>query len=207
MRFTSFAAMGALAASLATALPTDLTHFFLVTSDQSDPSSNSSQLRGVHATTPYVRASPSPRFRPPNTFSYIYINTYILTLTLQAEDPVSQSSLLLRLIGPGYNSLPNFTLTDGVLSTTTAGPHGIGSVQYNSSAVVAGQELQFAAKTQGRGNVGLNEGYLVTVDGESKGWTICDSDSGTDVLWWKGEGSDCKATYLQAVGKPPYRRV
>ncbi|KAK3203545.1 hypothetical protein GRF29_112g1608879 [Pseudopithomyces chartarum] len=104
---------------LTTSLPTSpLSTFYLVTSDQSTPTQNSSQLRGVHATTPY------------------------------SEDPVSQSTLLLRLIGPGYNSLPNFTLTSGVLSTTTSGPHGIGYVQYNSSTVTAGQELQFLARAQ-----------------------------------------------------------
>ncbi|KAF1974763.1 hypothetical protein BU23DRAFT_579529 [Bimuria novae-zelandiae CBS 107.79] len=176
MRFTILTVLSALSASLATALPTELTQFFLVTSDQSDPNANSSQLRGVHATTPY------------------------------AEDPVSQSTLLLRLIGAGYNSLPNFTLTDGVLATTTSGPHGIGSVTYNSTAVVAGQELQFMAQQQEGGNVALDGGYLVTVDGETEGWTICDSARGMDVLWWRGEGSDCKSTFLHAVSKPPYRK-
>lgn len=125
----------------------------------------------------------------------------------QAEDPVSQSKLLLRLIGAGYNSLPNFTLADGVLSTITQGPHGIGSYRYNSTAVTAGSELQFVAQKQASGNVGLDGGYLVTVDGEKEGWTICDSASGTDVLFWKGNGSDCVSTFLHAVTKPPYRKV
>lgn len=41
---------------LTTSLPTSpLSTFYLVTSDQSTPTQNSSQLRGVHATTPYVR--------------------------------------------------------------------------------------------------------------------------------------------------------
>ena len=124
----------------------------------------------------------------------------------QAEDPVSQSTLLLRLLGPGYNSLPNFTLTDGVLATTTSGPHGIGTLQYNSTTVTAGQELQFVAREQTGGNVGLDEGYLVTVDGESEGWTICDSESGRDVLWWKGTGGDCQKTFLHAVRERPYKK-
>lgn len=55
MRFATITVLSALGASLAAALPTELTEFFLVTSDQSNPSANSSQLRGVHATTPYVR--------------------------------------------------------------------------------------------------------------------------------------------------------
>lgn len=124
----------------------------------------------------------------------------------QAEDAVSQTTLLLRLIGEGYNSLPNFTLTDGVLSTTTAGPHGIGMVQYNSTNMTAGTELQFVAQAKTGGNVALDGGYLVTVDGEKEGWTICDSASGTDVLWWKGNGTDCKSTFLHAVSKPPYKK-
>ncbi|KAF9740004.1 hypothetical protein PMIN04_001354 [Paraphaeosphaeria minitans] len=177
MRFASITVLSALGASLAAALPTELTGFFLVTSDQSDPSTNSSNLRGVHATTPF------------------------------AEDPISQSPLLLRLIGAGYASLPNFTLADGVLSTITQGPHGIGSYRYNSTAVTAGGELQFVAQKQASGNVGLAGGHLVTVDGEKEGWTICDSESGTDVLYWKGKGSDCVSTFLHAVTKPPYRKA
>jgi hypothetical protein len=76
---------------------------------------------------------------------------------------------------------------------------------YNSSTVTAGSELQFVAQKLEKGNVGLDGGYLVTVDGEKEGWTICDSDSGTDVLYWRGKGSDCKTTFLHAVTKPPYK--
>ncbi|KAJ4305245.1 hypothetical protein N0V90_000776 [Kalmusia sp. IMI 367209] len=176
MRFATFTVLAALGASLTTALPLELTEFFLVTSEQSDPSTNSSQLRGVHATTPY------------------------------AEDPVSQSTLLLRLIGPGYNSLPNFTLADGVLSTISSGPHGIGTYKYNSTTVTSGAELQFVAQKQEGGNVGLDGGYLVTVDGEKAGWTVCESESGQEVLYWKGTGEGCAATFLHAVTKPPYRK-
>lgn len=93
-----------------------------------------------------------------------------------------------------------------MLSTTTSGPHGIGTVTYNSENITTGQELQFVAQKSAKGNVALDGGYLVTVDGEKEGWTICDSKSGTDVLWWKGEGSDCKKTFLHAVKEPPYKR-
>ncbi|KAK7180271.1 hypothetical protein PSPO01_13687 [Paraphaeosphaeria sporulosa] len=202
MRFASITVLSALGASLAAALPTELTEFFLVTSDQSEPSTNSSNLRGVHATTPFVGASPF-HLSTPHSPSHPIPPTN----PPQAEDPVSQSTLLLRLIGAGYNSLPNFTLADGVLSTITQGPHGIGSYRYNSTAVTAGSELQFVAQKQVSGNVGLNGGYLVTVDGEMEGWTICNSESGTDVLYWKGKGSDCVSTFLHAVTKPPYRKA
>lgn len=69
-----------------------------------------------------------------------------------------------------------------------------------------GGELQFMAKKQENGNVGLDGGYLVTVDGEKEGWTVCKSRSGEEVLFWKGTGEDCTATFMHAVTKPPYRR-
>lgn len=72
--------------------------------------------------------------------------------------------------------------------------------------MVTGKELQFVAQAQSRGNVALDGGYLVTVDGEKEGWTICDSDSGPDVLYWKGTAADCVKTFLHAVSKPPYKK-
>jgi len=188
------AALALLATSLVAALPMELTEFFLVTSDQATPSANSSQLRGVHATTPYVSALALARILPPAKLS-------------QAEDPISQSTLLLRLIGPGYNILPNFTLADGVLSTVTSGPHNIGSYKYNSTTVTTNSQLQFVARPMTNGNVGLKDGYLLSVGGESEGWTICDSVTGPDVLVWKGTDESCVKTYLQAVSAPPYRRA
>ena len=97
------------------------------------------------------------------------LTTIHLLTPPQAEDPVTQSTLFLRLLGPGYNSLPNFTLADNVLSTTMPGPHGIGVVTYNSSTVAAGKELVFEAKAQEGGNLGLEDGYLVSVGGEAEG--------------------------------------
>lgn len=93
-----------------------------------------------------------------------------------------------------------------MLSTLTQGPHGIGWYQYNSTAITAGSELQFVAQKQASGNIGLDDGYLVTVNGEKEGWTICDSQTGAEVLYWNGIGSSCVSTYLHAVTKPPYRR-
>lgn len=72
--------------------------------------------------------------------------------------------------------------------------------------MTAGQELQFLARAQEGGNVGVGKDGLITVDGEAEGWTICDSSSGTDVLWWRGEGKDCKGTFLWGVDRAPYRK-
>ncbi|KAF1947673.1 hypothetical protein EJ02DRAFT_507519 [Clathrospora elynae] len=119
-------------------------------------------------------------------------------------DPFHQPALLLRLIGPGYGSLPNFTLASGTLSTTAQGPFGSTMYVYNSTVVTAGQELQFLASAQPAGNLALDEGYLLTVDGEREGWTICEGALETDVLSWKGTAEDCVKTYLHAVREAPY---
>ncbi|KAH7077747.1 hypothetical protein BKA63DRAFT_542093 [Paraphoma chrysanthemicola] len=119
-------------------------------------------------------------------------------------DPFNQPALLLRLIGPGYNSLPNFTLTSGTLSTYAQAPFGGGTKLYNSTVVEAGKELQFLASAQPAGNLALDAGYLLTVDGEKEGWTICDGPLENEVLSWKGTADGCQATYLHAVTKAPY---
>lgn len=119
-------------------------------------------------------------------------------------DPFNQPALLLRLIGPGYGSLPNFTLTSGTLSTFALAPFGGGIKQYNSTVVEAGKELQFLASAQPQGNLGLEGGYLLTVDGQSVGWTVCDGPLGDEVLSWKGNATGCSAVYMHAVMQAPY---
>ncbi|KAF2718187.1 hypothetical protein K431DRAFT_287921 [Polychaeton citri CBS 116435] len=120
-------------------------------------------------------------------------------------DPYYQTNYLLRLIDPGYLSLPTFNLTSGTLHTAASGPHNIGpEQQYNSTFVEAGSELQFAPSVQTKGNVGLWEGYLVTVGGSCEGWTICDGELGQVVIEWEGVDASCHKTFLQAVGTPPY---
>lgn len=90
-------------------------------------------------------------------------------------DPFDQSTYLLRLIGPGYNSLPKFNLTNGDLNTEAEEPEATGEAVYNSTgAVTAGAELGFIPSTEPAGNLGLKNGYLLTVGGQEKGWTICD---------------------------------
>ncbi|KAF2828545.1 hypothetical protein CC86DRAFT_368757 [Ophiobolus disseminans] len=119
-------------------------------------------------------------------------------------DPFHQPALILRLIGSGYNSLPNFTLTDGTLSSVALAPFNGGEKLYNSTIVEAGKELQFLASPQPAGNMALSEGYLLTVDGEEEGWTICNGLLGSEVLTWKGTTDGCADTYVHAVTKAPY---
>lgn len=91
MRFASITVLSALGASLAAALPTELSQFFLVTSDQSNPSANSSSLKGVKATTPFVRSHLS-------TLSF-----YRLTLSrpkIPSPNPHSSSALSTRATPP-----------------------------------------------------------------------------------------------------------
>jgi hypothetical protein len=77
-------------------------------------------------------------------------------------------------------------------------------LHYNSTRVTVGSELQFLASQQPAGNIALNEGYLLTVDGQREGWTICDGALGNEVLSWRGNGTGCVKTYVHAVVKAPY---
>ncbi|KAF1828414.1 hypothetical protein BDW02DRAFT_512358 [Decorospora gaudefroyi] len=119
-------------------------------------------------------------------------------------NPFHQPALLLRLTGPGYGSLPNFTLADGTLSTLAAAPFGSTMYTYNSTRVTAGKELQFLASEQTGGNLALDDGYLLTVDGQREGWTICEGALSNEVLSWRGDTSGCVNTYVHAVLKAPY---
>jgi hypothetical protein len=120
------------------------------------------------------------------------------------QDPYYQPNVLLRLIGPGYGSLPTFALSEGTLQTWSSGPHGIGNYLYNSTTVTAGTELQFLASVQPAGNIALDSGYLLTVGGEKEGWTICNGQLEQEVLFWQGTDVSCRKTYLHAVTKAPY---
>lgn len=90
--------------------------------------------------------------------------------------PGYQPNYLLRELGPGYGSLPNFTLTsDGALSTYALPPRGFTPTVFESVRQEEGAQLQFLQGDQGAGNIGLWKGYLLTVDGKAKGWTVCDA--------------------------------
>ncbi|KAJ9654900.1 hypothetical protein H2201_008924 [Coniosporium apollinis] len=79
-------------------------------------------------------------------------------------DPYYQPNFFLRIIDPGYGSLPTFNLTDGTLQTLANAPRGPAVYLYNSMTVVEDTELQFLPEEQPAGNLALKGGYLLTVD-------------------------------------------
>ena len=149
-------------ATLATALPTT------TPTNYTTPSNNTST---PPITNFYLLTSPSPT---QNTNSSVSLTSLF--------DPLARATYLLRLIGPGYNSLPQFNLTDGTLETKAAGPHGVGEFEYNSTRVRAGEDLMFAPKVQPKGNLGLVDGFLLSVGGDSEGWRVCEGDLGQQVV-------------------------
>lgn len=135
----------------------------------------------------------------PTSQAYRTLSSFYLTTTSSSEysanssnlpdavalglfDPYYQENVLLRLTQPGYLSLPNFTLTDSTLHTVSSGPHGLGTYEYNSTAVMDDQELQFLASPQSGGNVGLKNGYLLSVNDQTDGWTLCAGDLSETVV-------------------------
>jgi hypothetical protein len=158
-----------LLATLATALPTTTPPTNYTSANNTTP---------LNPTNFYLLTTPSPLKSPQNNSSLL--PSASLTSLF---DPLSQTTYLLRLIGPGYNSLPQFNLTaDGTLETEAAGPHGVGEFEYNSTRVRAGEDLMFEAKEQGKGNLGLEEGFLLSVGGEVEGWRVCEGDLGQQVV-------------------------
>lgn len=148
--------------------------FFLVTTSQSTPTSNSSELANVSATSLF--------------------------------NPFSSDILRLRLQSAPYGSLPNFTLTaQDQLSSTVYSSRNRTFAPFHSIPVSAGEELQFLGPglEEGAGSIGLENGYLVSVGNETKGWTVCAGDLSERVLVWKG-GLSCDEVYLHAVGSRPY---
>jgi hypothetical protein len=98
-------------------------------------------------------------------------------------DPYHQRTFYLRTQGPGYNSLPQFNLTDGVLNTPTQNyVTGEPIRPYNSSRVQSGAQLGFNPQPEVKGTLALKDGYLLTADGSAKGWTICNDVLGQEVV-------------------------
>ncbi|KAF1352136.1 hypothetical protein BDV97DRAFT_292462 [Delphinella strobiligena] len=118
--------------------------------------------------------------------------------------PYYQTNYLLRLIEPGYESVPTFNLSNGVLHSEDGGPHGVGEYVYNSTAVESGSELEFQPAYQGKGDLSLKDGFLLAVNGSAVGWTICVEELGQSVIEYKGTDVGCTPTYIQAVAAPPY---
>ena len=160
-------------ATLATALPT--------TTDSTtspNPANNTTVNTSNHLTNFYLLTTTSPTKSPTGNSSLL---PSVSATSL--FDPLARTTYLLRLIGPGYNSLPQFNLTaDGTLETEAAGPHGVGEFEYNSTRVRAGEDLTFAPQAQPKGNLGLEEGFLLSVGGETEGWRVCEGDLGQQVV-------------------------
>lgn len=97
-------------------------------------------------------------------------------------DPNKQETFLLRLTEPGYGSLPVFNISNSTLQTESYGPVGFTLEEYNSTTVTSGDELGFEPAVQTAGNLGLQDGYLLTVGGEVEGWTVCDGDFDQSVV-------------------------
>lgn len=200
--------------TLATALPT------------TNPNTNTNSQNCDNTTTTATQ-TPSNFYLLTTTSSLKPDNASLLPNVSATSlfDPLAQTNYLLRLIGPGYNSLPLFNLSDGTLETEAVGPHGVGEFEYNSTRVRAGEDLAFAPAVQPKGNLGLEDGFLLTLGGESGGWTLCDGELGQqvvsclrpsdEVMWiladrfalqvaWKGNDSSCTDTFIQAAKDAPY---
>ncbi|TKA80565.1 hypothetical protein B0A55_02019 [Friedmanniomyces simplex] len=138
-------------------------------------------------------ASPYPRQTPALT-NFLLVTTSQCPSTANSSalanvsatslfDPYNQADYLLRLIAPGYGSLPRFNLTNGDLGSVAPGIEGVGTFEYNSTgSVVEGEQLTFSAKAEPKGNLALKNGYLLTVGGEEEGWTVCAGPLEEDVV-------------------------
>ncbi|KAI4793619.1 hypothetical protein E4T45_12534 [Aureobasidium sp. EXF-8846] len=152
----------------------------------------------INTTTPFYLVTTTSKSYAKNSSSLPNVSLTSLF------DPYYQPNYLLRLIAPGYGSVPQFTLSNGVLHTPSTGPHGIGEYIFNSSDVHTGSELQFRAQYEGSGDLSLEKGYLLAVNGSTKGWTICVEELGQEVIEWKGTDKGCTKTYIQAALTVPY---
>lgn len=144
------------------------TNFFLVTTTSDSQAAHSSKLPDVSATSLF--------------------------------DPNHQPDYLLRLINPGYNSLPRFDLSSSALQTEAYSFAKL--VELDSVSVQSDMQLVFRSDSQDHsdtsGKLSLLGGYLLAVDGESKGWTICDGPQGEKVV------SSAFALLLQSISQALY---
>lgn len=101
---------------------------------------------------------------------------------ISVYDPAHSTTLNLRTILPGYNSLPNFTLADGTLQTISFGPFGSKPQLYNATGGTSNQPLGFQAAASPVGRLGLSMGYLLANNDDSEGWTLCKDSYGETVV-------------------------
>ncbi|KAK3656739.1 hypothetical protein LTR56_002720 [Elasticomyces elasticus] len=166
-------------------------------------------LTGLAAASPYPRQAS-------NLTNFLLVTTSQCPSTANSSaladvsalslfDPHYQANYIIRTIGPGYGSLPRFNLTSGDLGSLASGPHGVGTFVYNSTGEVEGGQLMFSKEADDEdGNLALKNGYLLTVDGEEEGWTICEGPLDEEVIYWKGNSTSCTPTYIHAVADAPY---
>jgi hypothetical protein len=93
-----------------------------------------------------------------------------------------QSNLFLRTIGPGYLSLPLFTLSSGSLHTFASDAFGQGNYTYSSPTPVEGAELQFLQGEQENAGFNFTGGFLLGVNGVADQWSLCDGELGQTVV-------------------------
>lgn len=60
------------------------------------------------------------------------------------------------------------------------------------------------AAEQEDGNLGLEDGYLLSVGGESEGWTVCEGPLEQEVVVWRGVAEGCRAVWVHGVMGAPY---
>lgn len=144
--------LATMAAAVSDTGSSDQTNFLLVTSTSDSRTTDSSKLPDVSA--------------------------------ISLFDPNHQPDYLLRLINPGYNSLPQFNLSSSGLQTEAYSFAKL--VELNSISVRPDTQLVFRSGSQDHspdsGRLSLLDGYLLAVDGESKGWTFCDGPQGEKVV-------------------------
>lgn len=97
-------------------------------------------------------------------------------------DPDQQSNFFLRTIGPGYLSIPVFTLNAGALYTYASNTFGQGNYTYSSAGIVDGQELQFLIGNGTDSGLELVAGYMLAVGGVMDKWRLCAGDFGETVV-------------------------
>ena len=120
-------------------------------------------------------------------------------------DSFHAPTYMLRLIGPGYLSLPLFSLSDGTLQTQSPDTFGQGNYTYSSQPITSNADLEFVQSTSGGDGLSfVGNGNLLAVNGSAVGWTICTGDLEQGVVGWEGSDARCEATYVQAAAKPPY---
>ncbi|KAI5271968.1 hypothetical protein E4T47_04739 [Aureobasidium subglaciale] len=164
-----------------------------------------SPTRRVGSKIPVINSTQPFYLLTTNTRDYAKESSSLTNVSLTTLfSPYYQPNYLLRLLAPGYGGVSAFTFSEGVLHTPQTGAHGVGNFIFNSSEVHTSSELQFRAQFEGSGDLTLEGGYLLGVNGTVDGWTICLEELDQRVIEWKGTKEGCTQTYIQAALNVPY---